>query len=322
VIQLRVIGLLIAAAVAIASWGLTCSAWRYDRVMAGILPLEPRSFERLTVITLGTGGARENPDRRGPSLAVGLGSQVVLVDAGRAVAESLRAAKIPVSQAGPVLLTNLLPENTVGLDDLLLTGWLGGRSEPLQLVGPVGTRALANALETGHQRAITAATTARGLTPAGARFQVEEIDEGWSQSWGGVTATAGALPGGPVEGFAWRLAHAGKSVVVGGSGWADDALAAFARGADVLVHEAVFIPTPEVAAALELQVAPETLRRDAALHTGLDRVGALARAASVSTLVLVRLFPPPVFDLQITSVVDDEFDGRIVIADDGDEITP
>ena len=66
-IQLRVVGLLIAMTVAIASWGLTCSAWRYDRVMAGFLPLEPRSFERLTLITLGTGGARENPDRRGPA---------------------------------------------------------------------------------------------------------------------------------------------------------------------------------------------------------------------------------------------------------------
>jgi hypothetical protein len=32
--------------------------------------------------------------------------------------------------------------------------------------------------------------------------------------------------------------------------------------------------------------------------------------------------PPPVYDLQITSVVNDDFDGRIVIAEDGDEITP
>jgi hypothetical protein len=32
--------------------------------------------------------------------------------------------------------------------------------------------------------------------------------------------------------------------------------------------------------------------------------------------------PPPVYDLQITSVVDDTFDGRVVIAEDGDEITP
>ena len=40
------------------------------------------------------------------------------------------------------------------------------------------------------------------------------------------------------------------------------------------------------------------------------------------TLVLVRLRPPPVYDIQITSEVDDDFSGRILIADDGDEIRP
>jgi ribonuclease BN (tRNA processing enzyme) len=51
-------------------------------------------------------------------------------------------------------------------------------------------------------------------------------------------------------------------------------------------------------------------------------VGGLARRAGVETLVLVRLRPPPVYDIQLTSLIDDEFPGRIVIADDGDEITP
>ena len=67
---------------------------------------------------------------------------------------------------------------------------------------------------------------------------------------------------------------------------------------------------------------PERLRREAAEHTTIDEVGALARAMGVETLVLVRLRPPPVYDLQITSVVDDDFAGRIVIASDGDAITP
>ena len=70
---------------------------------------------------LGTGGGYENPDRRGPALALGLGADVVLVDAGRGVAEGLRAAQIPVAQPRLVVLTSLLPENTVGLDDLLQT---------------------------------------------------------------------------------------------------------------------------------------------------------------------------------------------------------
>ena len=41
------------------------------------------------------------------------------MDAGRGVAEGLRLSKIPVSQPGTVLLTNLMPTNTQGLDDLI-----------------------------------------------------------------------------------------------------------------------------------------------------------------------------------------------------------
>ena len=67
--QIRVVGLLIALVVGIASWWLTCAAWRFDEIAAGVLPLEPREFERLTLVTLGTGGAYENHLRRGPATA-------------------------------------------------------------------------------------------------------------------------------------------------------------------------------------------------------------------------------------------------------------
>jgi ribonuclease BN (tRNA processing enzyme) len=110
--------------------------------------------------------------------------------------------------------------------------------------------------------------------------------------------------------------------VVGGPGWAPDALAAFARGAHVLVHEAVYVPTPELAEELGIEADPEQLRREARLHTSIDEVGPLARRAEVARLVLVRLRPPPVFALQLSSQIDDDFDGGILVPADGDEITP
>ena len=55
---------------------------------------------------------------------------------------NLRAAEIPLAQPSAVCLTSLTPENTVGLDDRLLTGWLAGRSQPLRVGGPPGTAAL------------------------------------------------------------------------------------------------------------------------------------------------------------------------------------
>jgi ribonuclease BN (tRNA processing enzyme) len=110
--------------------------------------------------------------------------------------------------------------------------------------------------------------------------------------------------------------------VVAPTGWALDALVEFTRGAHLLVHEAAFIPDADLARGLGLDVDPARLEREAGLHTRLESVGGLATRAGVETLVLVRLRPPPVYDIQVSGLVDDDFDGRIVIPDDGDEITP
>jgi len=320
--KLRLIGFFLVLGVALFSWLMTFGAWQYQQVAARIAPIETRSFEALTLVTVGTGGAYENPARGGPATAVALGSHIVLVDAGRSVAEGLRNATISVAQPRVVLLTSLLPENTEGLDDLLLTGWLEGRDQPLQLVGPPGTRALADGLLAAHARGIAARGAALGLSPEGAHFRVQEIADGWSDTTEGLFTRAGALPGGPVEAFAYRFEADGRSAVVAGSGWAPAELIAIAHEADVLVHEAAFIPDPETAAQIGVDEDPERLRREIALHTLLGDVGGLASRAGVRTLVLVRLRPPPVYDIQITSEVDDDFSGRILIAEDGDEIRP
>ncbi len=321
-IQLRVLGLVLVLSVVAVAWVLTCGAWQLDRTVAGVAPLEPRAFENFTLVTVGTGGAHENRERLGPALAIGRASRVVLVDAGRGVADALRAARIPPSQPDTVYLTSLLPENTVGLDDLLSTGWLAGRRTPLRLVGPVGTQALADGIAAAGRLGFDARARALGLPRDGARLEAVEALPGFAEAKGGLSISAGDLPGGPLAALAWRFEADGRSLVVGGTGWAPDALADFAEGANVLVHEAVFVPDEALARELGIEDDMERLRREAAVHTAIADVGALAARARVDTLVLVRLRPPPVYDIQLTSLVDDDFGGRVVIADDGQEIRP
>jgi ribonuclease Z len=317
--NLRLIGFFLVFGVATFSWLMTWGAWQYQNVAADVVPIETRRFERATLIHVGTGGAYENPTRGGPATAVALGSQIWLVDAGRAVAEGLRNATISVAQPDTLLLTNLLPENVEGLDDLLLTGWLEGRSAPLRVVGPPGTAALAEGILAAHGAGIAARSESLGLPAAGAELTVDEVEEGWSEEREGLRVRAGALPGGPLPALAYRFEAGGRSVVVAGSGWAPDALVEFARGAQTLVHEAAFIPDPEIAAKIGVETDPERLRREIALHTRIEEVGGLAARAGVERLVLVRLRPPPVYDIQLTHEVDDHFDGAILIPDDGDE---
>lgn len=320
--QFRIASLFVIAAIAAMAWVLTCGAWRLEQEVDRVGPLDPRDYARLTVITVGTGDRHENPARRGPATAIGLGERVVLVDAGRGLADALRLARIPVQQPDTVYLTSLLPENVVGLDDFLLVGWINGREAPLRVVGPRGTRALTDALITAHRAGFEARAGGMGIRSATPSVEVAEVSDGWSEQIGDLQVSAGELPGGPIDALAYRFEARDRSAVIAGTGWAEAALIAFAQGANLLVHEAVYIPSPEIAKQMEFDEEPELLLRAAREHTAIDAVGALAQKAGVETLVLVRMRPPPVYDLQITSVVDDDFDGRIVIPEDGDEIIP
>ncbi|HKA13715.1 MAG TPA: hypothetical protein VKH41_01745 [Myxococcota bacterium] len=320
--NIRAVGLLIALAVGAMSWALTCAAWKFDRVTAGFLPLAPRSFERFTVVVLGTAGAAEDHNRRGTSIAAAVGSEVALVDAGRGVAEALRAAKIPPSQPDAVLLTSLLPENTVGLDDLLAAAWLAGRRAPVRVVGPPGTAALAQHVVAEISAGVVARSRALGDDPTPPAIDAREVGDGAQEALGGLALRAGALSGGPLPALAWRIEANGRSAVVGGTGWDAAALEALARGANLLLHDANHVPTREEAEATSLAVDPDRLAREAAIYTDFAQAGAIARRAGVGALALIRMRQPPVLDLQITSRVDEEFDGKVAVAHDGDEFTP
>jgi ribonuclease Z len=321
-VNFRVVGLAIALAVGLVSWVLTCAAWRFDHVTSGFLPLAPRAFERFTLVALGTAAAGEDQNRRGSAVAAGAGSDIALVDAGRDVAEALRAAKIPPSQPGAVLFTSLLPENTVGLDDLLAAAWLAGRRAPIRVIGPPGTAELARHVVAEITAGVVARARALGDDPAPPALDALEVGDGAREALGGLALRAAALGDGPLPALAWRIEAKGRSAVVGGTGWDGAALEQLARGADLLFHDANHVPSPEEAAAMSLDVDPERLRREAAFYTDFDEVGEIAQRAGVRTLVLYKMRQPAVLDLQVTSRVDDVYDGHIAVAHDGDEFTP
>ena len=297
--------------------------WRAAELAEIVAPLDKRTAVELEVITVGTGNEYENPERMGPSTAIVHGETVVLVDAGRGVAEALRSAKIPVDQPALVVLTNLLPLNTLGLDDLLFTGWLSSRAAPLRVVGPEGTRALVEALEAAHAQGRDALGGALALPADGGRLEVEEVGDGYAETLGALRIEARALPDGPLPTLAWRFTEGEHRVVVSGSGWGRDTLATFAANADVLVHEAAYLPTPEELAGTGAEVPhPERLALEAKLHTSILDVGDLAREAQAERLVLVRLRPPPFFELQVRSLVANDYEGEIVVPKDGEVVYP
>ena len=312
-----VLGILVLA------WVGAAVLWRAAEMSEIVAPIDPQAYQELSVITVGTGNEYENPERHGPSTAIGLGHTIVLVDAGRGIAEGLRSAKIPLDQPSAVYLTNLLPLNTMGLDDLLFTGWLTPREKSLRVIGPVGTRVLVESLERAHAAGRDALGPALDLPTEGGRILVTEVSDGYSEEIDGLRIEARALPGGPLPTLAWRFSDGSLRVVVSGSGWGSDVLASFAGGADVLIHEAAYLPTVAELEGTGAEVPnPERLELEAQLHTSIEDVGDIATEAQVERLVLVRLRPPPFFNLQVERIVATDFSGHIVVPDDGDLVFP
>lgn len=318
----RLFALLLAAFVLAVAWAASCVIWRAAEVNELVGPLANRSWNELTLIAVGTGSPYENPERLGPSTGIGWKDQVVLVDVGRGVAESLRFAKIPVSQPSRILLTSLMPESTMGLDDLLFTGWRQNREHAMEIVGPTGTRDFVASLLEAYRSGREALDRALALPPEGMQVDVVEAGDGFRAEWDGLGVSAAALEGGPTPGLAWRFEAGGRAVVVAGIGWGEERLVAFAQGANMLVHEAVYVPPPEDVEEAGVIADPERLRREGELHTSLLDIGELARRTGVETLVLIRMRPPPFYDIQVTDYVDDTFPGTVLVPEDGDELTP
>ncbi len=301
-----------------ASWLASCAMWHYQRYARNVAAPPPLACEKPALLAVGTGSLHPNPSRLGPVLAFCRGERVFLVDAGRAVAEALRRAAIPAEQPEALLLTSLLPETLVGIDDLLSARAAAGGGA-IRLLGPPGT----GELLAERLAALAPALRERlGATEGDlARVEVLEIREPHRESSGEVELFAYPLPGAPVPSLAYRFDSGGFAVTVAGTRAPLGDLAP-AGGPGVLVLPAVDRASVELA--LEGAGAAEAvrLRSDLRLYPSMEEAADLARSAGATRLVLTRLIPPPLLDWQVRRRIRGRFPGRIDIPEDGDAITP
>lgn len=240
------------------------------------------------VVVLGTGTPNPEPARSGPSVAIVANGTAYLVDAGPGLVRraATLAPTIPALLAqrlGIVFLTHLHSDHTVGLPDLIHTGWTAGRSEPLKILGPPGTRAMGEHLTAAYQADITNRLT--GLQPHtenGWKLAIQEIAAGRIYKDTNVTVTAipirhdGWKPG---ESFSYRFETRDRVIVLSGDGGASDAVAQACNGCDVLLHEAYSIKG-------FLTRTADWQRYHADSHTSTRELAELAKKAKPKLLVL------------------------------------
>lgn len=203
------------------------------------LSISRPAADSTTIVLLGTGGPRPDPEKSGPATAVVVGRRVFLFDAGPGVERRLSAAGLPIDGVTALFVTHLHSDHTLGLPDLIFTSWVMGRRLPLQMYGPHGLRAMTDHIVAAWSEDIAIRTN--GLeheTPNGFRVAVHDISPGVVYDSGGVKVTAiPVLHGDWKEAYGYRIDTPNRSIVISGDTRPSPALEAAARGVDVLIHE-------------------------------------------------------------------------------------
>ena len=278
----------------------------------------PRSLaaDSTTVILLGTGMPRPDPDASGPSAAVVVGSRVFLFDAGAGVMRRIAAAHLPINGVTAVFFTHLHSDHTLGYPDLIFTTWVMGRRAPMQAYGPHGLKSMTDDIIAAWK--IDEDVRINGLeheAPNGYAVDVHEIRPGVVYDSGGVRITAiPVLHGSLKEAYGYRIDTPTRSVVISGDTRPSAALIAAARNADVLVHE--------VYSAAKLQPEKRPGGSDWPLymhqfHTSDVELGRIAAEAKPKLLVLTHIIRMGATDADLISGVRaGGFTGRVEVGHD------
>lgn len=202
----------------------------------------------MTVTLLGTGTPAPYVDRAGPATLVQAGEETLLFDTGRGVATRLFQKGVAPNAITAHFFTHLHSDHTVGLPDLWLTGWFGrpwpGRTLPLQVYGPKGTKTMTDYLPKAYDEDIRIRVEDQGLPVEGVRFVTQEFEKGGVlYKKNGVTVTAVEVDHGGelIPAFGFIVEYDGKKVAISGDAMYDKRLIEAAANADVFVHSVALI---------------------------------------------------------------------------------
>jgi ribonuclease Z len=205
--------------------------------------VQSASPDNLKVVLLGSGmGPRINLQQFGASTLVEAGRVRLLFDCGRGTTFRLAQVAVPIGSISRLFLTHLHSDHVIQIPDLLLTGWAGGgRTIPLEVWGPDGTRDMMDHMQQAFAFDIHMRRDVDEKLPAdGIQVVSHDIKQGVVFDEQGVKVTAFLVDHGLLApAFGYRVDYRGHSVVLSGDTRVSENLIRFAQGVDVLVHEVV-----------------------------------------------------------------------------------
>lgn len=205
------------------------------------------SAESAKVIILGSGTPIPDPSASGPCVAVVVNGQAYLFDAGPGVVRQAQAAAekfgiraLDATNLTRLFVTHLHSDHTLGYPDLILTPWVVGRHQPLEVYGPKGIASMTEHLKQAYAADIEIRTQGKeGLDLSALRVNVHEIAAaGPIYKDENVTVQAIAVKHGSwAQAFGYAINAGGRTIVISGDTVPMNSIVEACHGCDVLVHE-------------------------------------------------------------------------------------
>lgn len=248
---------------------------------------------RTRLILLGTGGGpRPRTDRVASAQVILVDDAAYVVDCGDGVARQLVAAGVPLTQLRHIFITHHHSDHNADYGNLILSAWTVGLGTRLDTWGPPPLDQITRLFLEMSAPDINVRIADEGKPPLAPLVHPHELTAGGAVfKDNSVSVTAAVVPHPLVEtALAYRFDTADRSIVISGDTAPSDELIALARRADVLVHEAMYLPAIDRLAA-RVPSATRLKQHLLASHTTAEDAGRVAQAAGVKLLVLSHLVP-------------------------------
>lgn len=273
------------------------------------------------VVFLGTkGGPRITLDAANPSNVLVVNGTPFVIDCGAGVSRQLVRAGVPIPSIKYIFVTHHHSDHNLEYGNLFYNAWVGGLSTPIHAFGPPALEAMTKSFWQLNQFDVDIRIEDEGRPDPRPLLIVKDVvSDGLVLETQDVRVTAFRTPHPPItENFAYKFETPHGTIVFSSDTNYNPKLATFARGADVLVHECLYLPAVDRLVAKTRNGA--TLKKHLIdSHTSTEDVGRIAAAAEVKTLVLNHFVPgddPLVSDDDWTEGVKKHYAGKVIVAKD------
>jgi len=274
------------------------------------------------VILLGTkGGPRVGEiGRSNPSTLLLINDVPYVVDCGYGTSRQLVTAGVALNNVRCIFITHHHSDHNLELGPLFYNAWITGLPVQMYAFGPPGITNMMRDFFNYQKFDIDTRIEDEGRTDPRELLTVREFDKpGLIMFNDDVKVSTCLVRHPPIKhSYAYRFDARDRSVVISGDTAYVPELATFAKGADVLVHEIMYLPAIE---ALLKRLPNATRLREHLMiaHTLPEDVGKIAAQAEVKTLVLSHFVPgddASITDEMWAEGVRKHFKGRIVVGKD------